>query len=39
MPGGFRDKVIGFTDKPVVQYDGQAVKTTSLDNDDNDGRK
>ena len=26
MPGEFRDKVIDFTDKPVVQDDVQAVK-------------
>ena len=39
MPGAFRDKVIDFTDEPVVQCDVQAVKNTSLDNDDNDDRK
>ena len=39
MPGGFLDKVIDFTDKPVVQCDVQIIKNTSLDNDDNDNRK
>ena len=39
MSGVFRDKVINFTDEPVVQCDVQAVKNTSLDNDDNDDRK
>ena len=39
MPGAFRDKVIGFTDEPVVQCDVQAVKNTLLDNDDNDDCK
>ena len=39
IPGAFRDKVIDFTDKPVVQCDFQAVKYTSSNNDDNDDRK
>ena len=39
MPGAFRDKVNDFTDQPVVQCDVQAVKNSSLDNDDNDDRK
>ena len=39
MPGAFWDKVIDFTDKPVVQRDVQAVKNTSSDNDDNDDQK
>ena len=39
MPGAFWDKVLDFTDEPVVQWDVQAVKNTSLDNDNNDGRK
>ena len=39
MPGAFWDKVIDFTDKPVVQCDVQAVKNTSSDNDDNDDQK
>ena len=39
MPGTFRDKVINFTDKSIFQCDVQAVKCTSLDNDDNDDRK
>ena len=39
MPGAFWDKVLDFTDEPVVQWDFQAVKNTSLDNDNNDGRK
>ena len=36
MPGALRDKVIDFTDEPVVQYDVPAVINTSLDdyNDD-----
>ena len=34
------DKVIDFTDEPVVQCDVAAVKNTSLDDDDdNDERK
>ena len=39
MPGAFWDKVIDFTDKPVVQCDVHAVKNTSSDNDDNDDKK
>ena len=39
MPGAFRNKVIDFTDAPKVQYDVQAVKNASLDNDDNDDCK
>ena len=39
MPGLFRDKVIDFTDEPVVQCDVQAVKNTSLDNYNDDNRK
>ena len=39
MPGAFWDKVIDFTDKPVVQCDVQAVKNTSSDNDGNDDQK
>ena len=39
MPGAFRDKVIDFTDKPVVQCDVEAVKNDSLDNADNDDCK
>ena len=39
MPGAFWHKVNDFTDEPVVQCDIQAVKNTSLNNDDNDDRK
>ena len=39
MPVASGDKVIDFTDEPVVQCDVQAVKNASLDNDDNDDRK
>ena len=39
MPEAFRDKVIDFTDEPVVYCDNKAVRNTSLDNDDNDDRK
>ena len=39
MPGAFRDTFIDFTDKPVVQWDVQTVKNTSLDNNDNYDRK
>ena len=39
MPGAFQDKVIDFIDEPLVQCDVQAVKHTSLDNDDNGDRK
>ena len=39
MPGAFQDKVIDFTDQPVVQCDVPAVKNTSLDDDDNDAHK
>ena len=35
----FWDKVIGFTDEPVVQCDAPAVKNTSLDYGDNDNSK
>ena len=39
MQGVFQDKVIDFTDEPIIQYDVQAVKNTSVDNDDNhDGK-
>ena len=31
MPGAFWDKVIDFTDEPVVQCDVQGVKNISLD--------
>ena len=34
MPGTFWDKVIDFTDEPVVHCDVPAVKSTSLDDDD-----
>ena len=37
IPVALSDKVIGFTDKPVVQYHVPAVKNTSLgDYDNND---
>ena len=39
MRGAFQGKVIDFTDESVVQYDVQAVRNTSLDNDDNNDRK
>ena len=39
MPGKLWDKVIDFTDEPVVQWDVPAVKNTSLGDDDNDYRK
>ena len=39
MQGVFQDKVIDFTDEPIIQYDVQAVKNTSVDNDDNDDGK
>ena len=39
MPGAFWHKVNDFTDEPEVQCDIQAVKNTSLNNDDNDDRK
>ena len=35
----FWDKVIDFTDEPVVQYDVSAVKNTSLEDGDNDNHK
>ena len=35
MPRAFWDKVNDFTDEPVVQWDIQTVKNTSLDNDHN----
>ena len=38
MPGALRDKIIDFTDEPVVQCDVPAAKNTLLDND-NDDRK
>ena len=39
MQGAFQDKVIDFTDEPIIQCDVQAVKITSVDNDDNDDCK
>ena len=40
MPGVFLDKVIDFTDQPLVQWDVPAVKNTLLDeDDDNDDHK
>ena len=39
IPGAFWDKVIDFTDETVVQFDVQAVKNTSLDDDENDDCK
>ena len=39
MPGKFWDKVIDFTDKPVVQCDVPPIGNTVLDNDHNDGCK
>ena len=39
MSGAFRDKVIDFTGEPVVKFDVQAAKNTSLDNDNNDDHK
>ena len=36
MPGALWDKVIDFTDEPVVQCDALAVKNASLDDDDDD---
>ena len=39
MLGAFQDKVTDFTDLLVVQYDVQAVKNTSLDEDDNNDCK
>ena len=39
MPGALWDKVIDFTDEPVVQRDVPTVKKTSLDDDDNDDCK
>ena len=38
MPGALWDKIIEFTDEPVVQCDVPAAKSTLL-NDDNDDRK
>ena len=39
MQGAFWDKVLDFTDEPVVQCHVLAVKNTSLNNDDNDDCK
>ena len=39
MPGTLWDKVIDFTNEPVVQFDVLALKNTSLDDDDNDDHK
>ena len=39
MPEAFQDKAIDFTDELVVQLDLQTVKSTSLDNGDNDDCK
>ena len=39
MSGAFRDKVIDFTDEPVVKFDVQAAKNTSLVNDNKDDYK
>ena len=39
ITGAFWDKVIDFTDETVVQFDDQAVKNTSLDDDENDDCK
>ena len=39
MQRAFWDKVLDFTDEPVVQCDVHAVKNTSLDDHDNDDRK
>ena len=39
IPGALWDKVIIFTDEPVVQCDAPAEKITSLDHDGNDSHK
>ena len=39
MPGAFEDKIIDFTEEPVVKCNVQAVNNTSLDNDHNDDCK
>ena len=39
VPGALWDKVIDFTDEPVVQCDVPAAKNTSWDDDDNDDCK
>ena len=39
MQRAFQDKAIDFTDEPVVQCSVQAVKSTTLDNGNNDDRK
>ena len=39
MPEAFWDKVTDFIDEPVVQCDVPVVKTTSLDDGNNDDRK
>ena len=39
MSGALWDKVIDFTNEPVVQFDVLALKNTSLDDDDNDDHK
>ena len=39
ISGALWDKVIVFTDEPVVQCDAPAVKITLLDHDGNDGHK
>ena len=39
VPGKFWDKVIDFTDEPVVQCDVPPIGNTVLDNDHNDGCK
>ena len=38
MPGAFWDKVIDFTNEPVVQCDVPAIKKTSLDDDNVDNK-
>ena len=39
MPGIFWDKVIGFTDEPVVKCDVPPIKNTFLDDDDDNDCK
>ena len=39
MPEALWEKVIDFTEEPVVQWDIPAVKNTLLDDDDNDASK
>ena len=39
MPEAFWDKVTDFTDERIVQCDVPAVKSTSLDDGNNDDRK